>query len=185
MADAARRHPVTFDEYLAAEETADVKHELLDGEVFAMSGALLRHVSITGNVLLHLRTRLRGTRCRAYASDAMVRTPSDDAFYPDVVVTCSDRDQHPRYLEHPSTIVEVLSESTAGYDRGPKFERYRTIPDLREYVVVDPDREAVDVYRRSDEGLWVLHPFRAGDVVHLESLNVTIPIGELYEDVER
>lgn len=182
MPQTARKTGVSFEEYLAGEEVADLKHELIDGEVYAMTGAMLRHVAVTGNIQVALRLALRGGRCRVYASDAMVRTPEDAAFYPDVVVTRSERDTHPRIVAHPSLVVEVLSEGTGAYDRGLKFERYRAIPTLEEYVVVDPDRVAVDVHRRGESGLWVLHPFRDGDTVELTSVGVSLPISAVYED---
>jgi Uma2 family endonuclease len=173
---------VSFEEYLAGEESAEVKHELLDGGVYATTGATLRHATVTGNIFVALRQALRGTRCRVYASDALVRTPDDAGFYPDVVVTCSDRDTHPRTIAHPNLVVEVLSDGTAAYDRGLKFDRYRAIPALQEYMLVDPDRVAIDLYRRSEAGLWVLHPSRLGDPVELASVGVTIPVETIYED---
>lgn len=182
MPPSARKSGTSFEEYLAGEEVAELKHELVDGEVYAITGAMLRHVTVTMNFGYALRLALRGGRCRVYASDAMVRTPEDAAFYPDVVVTCSERDTHPRIISHPSVVVEVLSEGTGAHDRGLKFERYRSIPTLEEYVVVDPDRVAVDVHRRGESGLWVLHPFRDGDAVELTSIGVSLPISAVYED---
>ncbi|GMV38297.1 MAG: hypothetical protein AMXMBFR64_00130 [Myxococcales bacterium] len=179
MGQAARVQRVSFDEYLTLADRSDVRHELVDGEVFAMTGATRRHATVVLNLAVRVRAALRGGRCTVYVNDVMVRTPTDDAFYPDVVVTCDERDTHPRWIRHPSVVVEVLSESTATYDRAQKFDSYRTLESLREYVLVDPDRIAVDVFRRADEG-WTFEPLRDGDLV-LSTLGVTISLHDLYE----
>lgn len=179
MGEAAKRRRVSFDEYLALADQPDARYELVDGEVFAMTGTTRRHAAVVVNLSFQLKAALRGTRCRHYVSDVMVRTPADDAFYPDVVVTCDERDTHPRWVEHPSVVVEVLSESTAAFDRARKFDRYRTLDSLREYVLVDPDQVSVDVFRRTDDG-WTFEPVREGALT-LRTLGVTIALADVYE----
>lgn len=184
MAEPAQKTPTTFEEFLAFEDAAEGRHEFAAGVIYAMTGGTVRHGGLLGNLYFLVRGALRGRRCATYVSDVMVRTPADEAFYPDVVVTCSEQEGDPRLLRHPTLIAEVLSESTGAYDRGLKFEKYRTLESLQEYVLVEPDRAAVDVYRRGPGATWTLHPFRVGDEVSLASLEVSFPIDELYADLE-
>ncbi len=118
-------------------------------------------------------------------ADMKVHVAAADAFfYPDVLVTCSETDrQQSLYKSEPVLIVEVLSESTAADDRGAKFGDYRHLPSLREYVLIDPGRFGVEVFRKNQDGRFVLHPFGPGDAVTLTSLDVTLTMEDLYEDV--
>jgi Uma2 family endonuclease len=180
MGEAAQTPRVSFEEYLAFIETAEGRHELVDGAIYAMTGGTLRHVLVAGNIHFALRTALRGRSCFVFAADAMVRPPTDDALYPDVVVTCAEKLTSPRWLVEPTVVVEVLSDSTSHYDRGLKFDKYRTIPTLQEYALVDPDHVYVDVYRRGTDGIWTLHPARQGDSVELKSLGVILALEDIY-----
>ena len=150
-----------------------------------MAGAEDRHVTVAMNVAMALRQHLSGSRCRAYMSDMRLHVAAADAyFYPDVFVTCSEADRaKPLTKSDALLVVEVLSPSTAGYDRGAKFGRYRRLPSLREYVVIDPESRSVDVHRPNDEGLWVLHPFARGEAVVLASVGLTIDAARLWADV--
>ncbi len=134
------------------------KHEFLAGEVFDMVGARQDHVVVAGAVFARLREHLRGTRCRAYISDMKLEVLAADAmFYPDVMVSCDEADrQRPQAVQAPCLVVEVLSESTAAFDRGAKFGAYRQLPSLQEYLVVDIDRRHLELFRREAAG-WVLH----------------------------
>lgn len=131
-------------------------------------------------------THLRGNPCRVYNSTMKLRVETVDAFfYPDVMVTCHADDRNrEQFKEQPVLIAEVLSDSTAGYDRGRKFACYREIPELREYLIIDPDTLSVDLYRRDDQGHWVLYPATGGDTVELACLDLSFPIETLYEEVE-
>ena len=178
----------TAEEYLAWERESEGRHEYLAGEVFAMTGAKDAHVTVAGNLFALLLTHLRGNPCRVFISDMKLRVKAVDAFfYPDVMVTCHPDDRSPErenFKEHPLLVAEVLSDSTAGYDRGRKFACYREIPELREYLIIDPDALSVDLYRRREDGHWVLYPSTAGDGVELTSIELTFPIEALYEEVE-
>ncbi|MFT4243655.1 MAG: Uma2 family endonuclease [Acidovorax sp.] len=171
--------------YLAWEAEQTEKHEYANGEVFAMSGALENHVTVALNVAIALRSHLRGGPCSVFISDMKLHVQADDAFYyPDVFVTCAESDRaESRHKSTPSLVVEVLSSSTAAYDRGAKFASYRKLPSLREYVLIDPERLSVDLFRRGDDGHWVLHPFVAGERVEFSSVGLALPIEDLYEDV--
>ncbi|MBL8472524.1 MAG: Uma2 family endonuclease [Rhodocyclaceae bacterium] len=172
--------------YLAWEQTQPDKHEYLAGEVYAMVGARLSHVTATGNLFSALHMHLRGSPCRAYASDAKVRIDEADAFfYPDVVVTCDPRDRTtPQYLSHPCLIVEVLSDGTAAFDRGAKFAAYRKLPDLREYGLIDLAARRIEIFRRNAEQHWVLYEYGPGEALELESVGLRIAVDELLRDTE-
>jgi Uma2 family endonuclease len=181
---AAEKLVFTAQDYLTWEATQPIKHEFVDGEMFAMAGASESHVTVSGNVFATLRNHLRGTPCRSYIADMKLHVEAVDAyFYPDVFVTCSSNDARRKNdKSEPSLIIEVLSPSTAAYDRGLKFAYYRNLQSLHEYVLIDPERYSVEVYRRNDDGLFVLHPYVAGDSVHLASVNLHLGMDSIYED---
>jgi Uma2 family endonuclease len=174
--------------YLAWEETQSERHEYFGGEVFAMSGGTDAHYTILGNFFASLKSALAGTTCRPFVSGMKVRIEAADAvLYPDVFVTCDARDKAPESAlakGHPLLIVEVLSDSTAAYDRGRKFELYQQIAELQEYLIIEQDRAHADLFRKNAEGLWVLHPIAADGTITLQSLNVSLPLAGLYADVE-
>jgi Uma2 family endonuclease len=174
--------PLDFEGYLALEGASDQKHEYLRGQAYAMVGASLRHGRITLNLARRLDEATEAGPCRVYASDAKVRVEAADAcFYPDVVVSCDARDAGPHVLLSPVLVVEVLSPSTAGFDRGQKFSIYRQLESLEEYVVVETDRQAVDVFRRGQAGTWVLTSYQEGDSIELQSLGATVPMDLIYD----
>lgn len=176
----------TFEDYLAWEATQELRHEYLAGEVFAMTGARDTHVVIALNVAGLLRAHVRGSPCRTYISDMKVRIDTADAScYPDVFVSCDQRDAStPLFKRHPLLIIEVLSPSTAAWDRGRKFDLYRQIDTLQEYVLIDPEMRSVDVFRRSATGDWGFQPFRDDEAIGLASLDCTLPMALVYEDVD-
>jgi len=186
MGHAARTATMTADEYLAWEALQTERHDFVDGEVFAMAGAEDRHVTATGNVYMALRQHLAGTPCRTFMADMKVQSAAGtNFFYPDVVVTCSEADRHsPLVKREPTLIVEVLSPSTAAYDYGEKFAHYQRIASLKEVAFVDLDTRRSAVYRKGADGLWVLHPFEAGQGVALASVDLTIGADALFADVD-
>jgi len=184
------RQTATFgiDDYMLWEAEQSERHEYLNGEVFAMTGARDAHNTIAGNLFATLRSSLRGSPCRIYIADMKLRVDSVDAvFYPDVMVTCDPRDRAAEAdlaKRHPTLLVEVLSESTAAYDRGLKFERYRAIEALREFLLIEQDRRHVDLFRRENDGRWVLESHGPGGGFELASLGVALTLDDLYADVE-
>ncbi|MBK1717652.1 Uma2 family endonuclease [Thiocystis violacea] len=181
---------LTFDAdaYLAWEREQTDKHEYLGGEVFAMVGARQEHVLVTLNLASALKQRLRGQPCRAYVSDMKLRVAEAEAFfYPDVMVSCDPRDHAAAlFLEHPTLIVEVLSAGTEGFDRGAKSAAYRRLPALREYVLVDIDTRRLEIYRRAEEGDWLLHDCRPEEGgCRFASLDLTLSFDEIFEDLPR
>jgi Uma2 family endonuclease len=176
---------LSADDYLAWEASQTTRHEFVDGEIYAMAGAEDSHVTVSLNAAMALRRHLSGTPCRVYISDMKVHVAAANSFfYPDVLVTCSDADRASRLIKHePTLLVEVLSPSTAAYDRGQKFALYRQLDSLREYAVIDVEERSTDVYRRGDDGLWVLHPFAAHEAVELQSVGLSLPAEELFAEV--
>lgn len=174
------------EDFLAWEETQTEKHEFVAGEVFAMTGARQDHVVVSLNIASALKQRLRGTPCRAYIADMKLRVEAADAFfYPDVMVSCHPDDRKSeRFISQPALIVEVLSDSTADYDRGGKFVAYRTLESLKEYLIVDIEARRVECFRRTADNDWLLHDY-IGDVeCQLTSLNFNLPLAEIFEDIE-
>ncbi len=171
--------------YLAEEKDNEIKHEYINGEVFAMVGAKDAHVTIAGNLFTLLRNHVRGGPCRVYMADMKVSVDSANAyFYPDVFVTCEPKDSKNEYFKrHPSLITEVLSDSTSAFDRGHKFAMYRQLSSLQEYIIIDPNTLSIDCFRRDSSDHWVLYPFGKNEDVEFNSINFTTPIEALYEDV--
>lgn len=182
---AVKKPRFSAQDYLAWEAEQSEKHEYLAGEVFAMAGAGDAHVTISGNLFMALRAHLRGKPCRVYIADMKVEVASVDAFfYPDVFVSCSAADAAlADRKREPLLLAEVLSPSTASYDRGAKFACYRQLESLQEYVLIDTERLAVDVFRRDASGHWVLYPYGPGEMVELASVNLTLAVADIYEDV--
>jgi Uma2 family endonuclease len=174
------------EEYLEWEKEQPVKHEYVAGQVFAMAGASDPHVTVTMNIATLLRAFVRGGPCRMYAADMKVRIATDEVFYyPDVLVTCDERDRaNVHFKEHPRLIVEVLSPSTAAFDRGLKFAHYRTLPSMEEFVLIDSERRSVECFRKGPDDRWVLYPFGPGEQVELASLGFRCSMDAVYEDVE-
>lgn len=185
MVQAQRSEKLSSDAYLVWEAAQELRHEFVDGEIFAMVGGTRYHETIVLNLASGLRNQLGGTPCRAYAAGMKVRVEAANAyFYPDVFVTCSERDhQAIESLSEPRLIIEVLSPSTEAYDRGGKFEKYRLLPSLEEYVLVDPDSRQIESFRKDDTGHWVLYEFRGQVELTLASLSVAIPIEEVFANL--
>ncbi|MEW5973924.1 MAG: Uma2 family endonuclease [Pseudomonadota bacterium] len=181
---AAEKLAFTAEDFLNWESSQDTKHEFADGIAYAMAGAGEKHVTISGNVFAALRAHVRGTPCRAYIADMKLRVEKADAFfYPDVFVTCSSEDaKREDHKAEPVLIIEVLSPTTAAYDRGLKFAYYRQLPSLMEYVLIDPERIAVDLFRKDAAGHWVLYPYGPDETVELASIGLNLPIAAIYED---
>jgi Uma2 family endonuclease len=185
MGQAVQKTIFTAEDYLAWEVAQPERHEYLDGEVFAMAGAEDRHVTVAGNLYIALRQHLAGSPCRTYMSDMRLHVAAANSyFYPDVLVTCSALDlASPMLKTEPSLIAEVLSPSTAAYDRGLKFSHYRSLASLQEYVLIDLDRRNTDCYRKGADGLWVLHPFARGESVSLASVALELSAAQLFAEV--
>ncbi|MEH2049504.1 Uma2 family endonuclease [Nostoc sp.] len=148
---------MSAEEYLVWEPTQEERYEYWDGEVVMMSGATRNHNRISGNFFKLLDDALAERSCEVYIVDVKVQVePRQKYFYPDVVVTCDERDTDPQLVQFPCLIIEVLSPSTEAADRGKKFAKYRQSPTLQEYVLVQVAQPSVEVFRRNEQGKWVL-----------------------------
>lgn len=176
---------LTRTEFIAWENQQPDKHEFVAGEVFAMVGARRTHVTVTGNCFALLKNHLRGGPCRAFMADMKLEVETADAvFYPDVLVTCHPDDlKADLAMRHPTAIVEVLSDSTAAYDRGDKFAYYRQLISLREYALIDPDHRRVEVFRRMDNGDWLLAASESEKGLILKSLDFAAGLDVVFEDL--
>ncbi|MEC4815026.1 MAG: Uma2 family endonuclease [Scytonema sp. PMC 1069.18] len=174
------------EEYLEAEKTSQIKHEYIDGKVYAMAGASDAHVTISMNLALMLRNHVRGSGCRVYMVDMKAHIKVINRYYyPDIMVTCDIRDGEFEYFKRfPSLIIEVLSDSTEALDRGKKFANYRRLESLQEYVLVSQETMSVECFRRNEQGRWELYPYGKGEEVYLASVDFRCPIQLIYEDVE-
>jgi len=186
MAHAAATERFTPQAYLEWEAAQAVRHEFVDGEVFAMAGAEDRHFTAAFNLGVALRQHLQRTPCRVYMSDVKLHVAAANSFfYPDLMVTCSAADAAQRLVKsEPSLVVEVLSPATAAYDRGAMFAAYRMLASLQEYLLVDLDAFSCEVYRKGADGLWVLHPFGRGETMTLASVGLQLPASEVFADLE-
>ncbi|WP_404788502.1 Uma2 family endonuclease [Altericista sp. CCNU0014] len=172
-------------EYFAWEEQQQVRHEYIDGEVYATTGGTVNHSQITSNFNRLLGNHLRGSGCKVLNSDARVNIVASTHYvYPDVSVTCDERDKTTtQYITYPCLIVEVLSASTEAYDRGNKFKLYRRNPSLQEYILVDAETIAIELFRKVDGDHWRIIDYEPGDLVELTSIKLTFSIEQVYEDV--
>jgi Uma2 family endonuclease len=183
---------MTVAEYLAWEAEQPIKHEYIDGEVYAMAGATLPHNDIALNLYSLLRSHIRGKGCRVNVSDVKVKVSEQGPYcYPDVVVSCDERDRRAiEAIHYPRLIVEVLSPSTGVFDYGQKFQFYRQIPTLEEYVLIDATQIRIDRYTKNAAGKWELTTFPengedlAGCQLELTSLDFQCALELIYEDVE-
>lgn len=173
-------------DYLAWEETQPERNEYIDGEVFAMVGVRQSHNLATLNLYTVLRRELKGSPCRVFVESVKTRIDAADCFfYPDIVVTCDPRDRlTPQYVSFPLLVAEVLSDSTAAFDRGAKFAAYRKLESLRDYVLIDIAAQRIEVFRRNPENHWVLYDYAPGDPVELASLSLSLDVGEILEDTQ-
>jgi Uma2 family endonuclease len=176
---------MSVEDYFTLDRSSiEARYEYIDGYATMMSGGTADHSTISINVTSLLRTLLRGGPCRVYNSDMRVRLSETRYVYPDASVSCNEHDRGTiETVLFPRLIVEVLSPSTEAYDRGRKFGYYRACPTVEEYVLIDTQLSAVDVYRRASAALWTFHPFGPGDQIELACLNVAFPISALYENV--
>lgn len=185
MAVLAHRLNYTYAEYLALEASSNVKHEFLDGQIYAMAGGTPEHAALAAAVIGLLFPELRKGRCRAHDADLRVRVPTTGlTTYPDVTVVCGPRERDatdPQAVTNPTLIVEVLSRSTEDYDRGDKFEHYKSLPSLRQYVLVSYRDRSVEVWTRDDGDGWTSALAREGDVAHLASVSARLDVRELYD----
>ena len=186
MAAHPKRLFMSVEDYLALEGTGrDVRHEYIDGYAYLLAGGTANHSMIAVNITRELSILLRGSGCFIYNSDIKVRLSETRYVLPDATIICDPRDRKGKIdtLHYPRVLFEVLSPSTEGYDRGRKSSYYRACPTIEEYVLVDSERRFIEVHRRGGEAFWYLSSFESGDEMQLESLNISVAVDALYENV--
>jgi len=176
-------------EYLEFERKSDIKHEFVNGRILAMSGAKRNHNVIAWNIGGELRNKLKGRDCEAYPSDMRVFVPGPRLYtYPDLVVVCGEpkfQDDVLDTLLNPVLLIEILSESTESYDRGKKFQQYRSIEGLKEYVLIAQDEARIEKYVRHGDGFWRLSEAVGLDAeIVFESIECPIHLREVYDKVD-
>lgn len=179
---------LTPEEYLEFERKSEERHEYYNGEIFAMSGAKRNHNKIVGNLSGLVWQQLKGKDCEFYPSDMRVFVPATGLYtYPDLVVVCGEpkfKDDVLDTLLNPILLVEVLSESTESYDRGKKFQHYRSIESLREYVLVAQDEARIEKYVKTGDGFWLLSEAVGLDAeIEFSSIECRIALSEVYDKI--
>ena len=187
--NAVAKTQLSVEDYLAIENDALFKSEFYEGEMFALAGASHTHNFVKHNLERAIGNRLEAGPCRAASSDQRVRIERSGLFtYPDIVILCGKPKFSPRdplAIINPTAIVEILSPSTEDYDRGTKFKQYRQIPGFREYILVSQDEAAMERHTLQPDGSWILTVIEGiGETIELASVGITIPLAEVYRDIE-
>ena len=165
----------TLEGFLEWENAQDTRNEFYRGEVFAMVGARRSHGTVVSNLVRHLGNALDGSPCRVFHEGMKVQVADDAILYPDVFVTCDQADLATEMLfKAPTLVIEVLSPSTEGYDRGQKFTLYRRLPSLKEYVLINPESRRVEAFTRGVDDLYVLHDMSESETVLFRSLDIRV-----------
>ena len=185
MSSPAHRVHYTYAEYLGLEAASNVKHEYLDGQIYGMAGGTPEHAALAATVVGMLFPQLLSGGCRAHNSDLRVRVLATGlATYPDVAVVCGPRQRDPEdenAVTNPTLLVEVSSKSTEDYDRGDKFEHYKRIPSLRQYVLVSHRERSVEVWSRGEGDAWSVAVAQDGDEADLQAIGSRLDIRALYD----
>lgn len=180
---------LTSKDYLEFERNSEIKHEFFDGEIFAMSGAKRNHNKVTTNLSGLVWQHLKGKNCESYSNDMRVFVPKSGLYtYPDLVVVCGKpqfQDNVFDTLLNPVLLIEVLSDSTESYDRGKKFQHYRSIESLQEYVLVSQNEARIEKYVRHGDGFWLLSEAVGTDSeIEFTSIECRIALSEVYDKID-
>jgi Uma2 family endonuclease len=181
-------HPAwTVADYLVMERTSSVRHEYIDGAVYALAGGTRAHSRLTVNLTTLLSVALSDGPCQVYSSDMRVQVTPTRYVYPDVSVSCAAADQgvgSAVFLTAPCLVVEVVSTSTEEYDRGGKFDFYRQVPSIRDYLLVETARPLVERRSRGADGTWTIHQYGPGATFDLPSLGIQLAVDRIYARVD-
>jgi Uma2 family endonuclease len=185
MSSPTHRIHYTLDDYLALEASSNTKHEYLDGQIYAMAGGTPEHAALAAAVIGLLFPQLRSGRYQAHDADLRVRVGATGlTTYPDVTVICGRRERDAKdeqAVTNPTLIIEVLSRSTEGYDRGDKFEHYKGLASLRQYMLVSHREPQIEVWTRDTQGQWTSRVCGDGELAELGAIGATLSVSELYE----
>ncbi len=178
---------ISVADYLEGEKISQVKHEYIDGEVYAMAGTSKSHNEIIANINERLRIHLRNKKCHSFFTDIKVFVQKlNRYYYPDLIVVCGEDNESEYYTRKPTLIIEILSPSTALTDRREKMFAYKEIESLREYVLIEQNRMYAEIYRRRDDGgnLWDWIEFETGEEIEFAAVDFKMPMTEIYTGVE-
>ncbi|WP_071879785.1 Uma2 family endonuclease [Microcystis aeruginosa] len=180
---------LSLEEYRNLETIAEVKHEYHDGEIIEMTGGSINHNSILINLIVLLKLALRGTNYRLQSSDLRLWIPQyNRGLYPDLMIIAGEplfSDNRNDEILNPCVIIEVLSPSTSGYDRGDKFRYYRSIPQLNQYLLVSQEEILIESYSKTSENNWLLQEYTpARGIISLDSLGISLNLADIYEGVD-
>jgi len=172
---------ISPEEYLQGELISEIKHQLIDGQAYAMAGASENHNLLALNIASELKINLKGSPCRTFISDMKLRV-ADDFFYPDVMVICNEDSVDPFYKTAPTLIIEVLSKTTRKFDQTTKRLRCQNIPSLQEYVLIEQDKGEIQLFSRAHN--WQSFYYYLGDRINFASLGISIAVEDIYERVD-
>ena len=185
MTSRAHRVQYTYEEYVALERSSNVKHEYLEGQIYGFAGGSPEHAALASAFVGLLFPRLAGSRCRSFSSDLRIRIRATGlATYPDVTVICGRAETDPEddhAITNPTLSVEVLSQSTEQYERADKFEHYKHLESLQQYVLVAQERRQIDLWSREEDGAWSCCTAHDGETLELESIAARFEVGTLYD----
>lgn len=177
----AHKQFISEDEFLAGEEISEVKHQLINGVVYAMAGAKANHQRICTNLVRDVSSHLKGSPCEVFSADMLLKS-ANDFFYPDMMVVCDFDNSQPRFTQTPVIIVEVLSKSTRRIDLTTKRMSYINLPSLIEYVIIEQDFVSIEVLRKSRN--WQAQHYSIDEMIHFESIDLTMSVADIYERVD-
>ncbi len=177
-----RKELISVEAYLNGELMSEIKHEFVDGSIYAMAGASENHVRLSGNIYRKFGNHLENSSCEPFISDMKLKTSTRNFRYPDAMVVCDKEDESSYYKTKPIILVEVISHSTRKTDKNDKFLEYINIPSLQEYVLIEQDHVDVEVLRRKDH--WMAKHYFLGDEVTFESIGLTLPVEAIYHRVQ-
>lgn len=185
----ARKKIYTPEEYLKMEGRSEIRHEFVNGEILNMAGATTQHNEIVGNIYMAIRQRTANKPCHSFQTDVRVQIKKANAYtYPDVMIVCGKVEYEAArqdVITNPIVIFEVLSDSTREYDHTRKFQMYRKLPSLQEYVMVEQNQVSVECFRRIESGLWVFEGYESlKDTLRVKAIEIGIPLATIYENVE-
>jgi Uma2 family endonuclease len=177
---------ISVKDYLEGEKISEVKHEYIDGEIYAMAGTSKSHNRIIGNLVERLKAHLRGSDCEPFFVDIKVYSEKFNRFYyPDLIVVCGEDNESEYFTAKPKLIVEVLSPSTALTDRREKMFVYKELESVEEYILIEQNRMYAEIYRRRDfDQLWSWIEFEAGEEIEFASIDFKMPMTEIYQGIE-
>ena|SRR5215213_7397315 len=175
---------ISVEDYLEGEKFSPIKHEYIEGEVYAMAGTSNNHARISVNLTTVLSIHLRNSVCEPFAGETKVRAAIDVFYYPDILVSCEETEENSYFRNNPILVIEITSPSTEHIDRREKLFAYQRIASVQEYAIVDQHRMNVELHRRQPNGSWITYFFDASDdQIEFQSVDLTLPITEIYRRV--